>query len=545
MQYDSQRLTGVPLPRVTAARQRELSAEALRDASALALAVAPSVPDDDETGPQPRWGGAEAAVLYGVDLAELAERVGASGAVGDVKVVHLPKAVGSAKLPWSALPHRILFVGTGSATESDLRKAGAALARAARGFGRVVTTVGAEADDDAVRAFIEGYHLGAYTPPKFVSGDAGDSDEASGNSAGSNGAGATSTAEAGANAASDLVIFGQPRADVLAAASAGPRASWRARDLATVPSNIKNPQWFAQRVTELITASAPELSTEILGQSQIADQQFGGILAVSAGSQHEPRFVVVRYQPATIAARHVVLVGKGITYDTGGLSIKPRTAMVPMKTDMSGAAAALAAVIGAAELGLPHRVTAVLPLAENAVGASSYRPGDVVRVYGGKTVEIANTDAEGRMVLADALAWADAQLDPDLLIDIATLTGAASVGLGKRHAALFTEDDDLAESLSGAGAVSGERVWRMPLVADYAAAVKSDIADLRHVPATNEFGGGAITAALFLQQFVGSRRWAHLDIAGPARAGAAEHEVSAGATGFGARLLLRWLENLP
>jgi len=240
----------------------------------------------------------------------------------------------------------------------------------------------------------------------------------------------------------------------------------------------------------------------------------------------------------------VVVVGKGITFDTGGLSIKPREAMVPMKTDMAGAAVALANVLGAAEAGLPHRVTAVLPLAENAFGGGSYRPGDVLRTYAGTTVEVANTDAEGRLVLADALAFADATLDPDVLIDVATLTGAASLGLGKQHAALYGADADLVAALEAAGTASGEPVWHMPLVEEYVDAVRSDVADLRHVPRDAKFGGGSITAALFLREFVGRRRWAHLDIAGPARAGSDAHEVTAGATGFGARLLLRYLEKL-
>ncbi len=237
-------------------------------------------------------------------------------------------------------------------------------------------------------------------------------------------------------------------------------------------------------------------------------------------------------------------VGKGITYDTGGLSIKPREAMVPMKTDMAGAAVALATVLGAARAQVAHRVTAVLPLAENHVGAASYRPGDVLTLHGGTTVEIANTDAEGRLVLADALAWADATLEPDVLVDVATLTGAASLGLGKQHAALYATDARLSGALEAAGAESGEAVWPMPLVEDYTDAVRSDIADLRHVPQDGKYGGGSITAALFLREFVGTRTWAHLDIAGPARATADKHEVTEGATGYGARLLLRYLAAL-
>jgi leucyl aminopeptidase len=189
-------------------------------------------------------------------------------------------------------------------------------------------------------------------------------------------------------------------------------------------------------------------------------------------------------------------------------------------------------------------VTALLPLAENAVGASAYRPGDVVTAYGGTTVEVANTDAEGRMLLADTLAYADDRLAPDVLVDVATLTGAATLGLGRRHGALYTAEDDLAEALVTAGEEAGEPLWRMPLVEEYRPALDSAVADLRHVPSDPGTGGGSITAALFLREFVGARRWAHLDIAGPARSDGERHEVPKGATGYGTRLLLRWLESL-
>jgi leucyl aminopeptidase len=189
-------------------------------------------------------------------------------------------------------------------------------------------------------------------------------------------------------------------------------------------------------------------------------------------------------------------------------------------------------------------VTGLLPLAENAVGASSYRPGDVVTVHGGRTVEILNTDAEGRMVLADALDYARS-LEPEVVVDIATLTGATTLGLGRRHAALFATDERLAAALGAAGAASGELTWRLPLVEDYRPALDSGVADLRHVPGPDaKVGGGAITAALFLREFTGGARWAHLDVAGTARSDKDEHEVTRGATGYGARLLLRWLEGL-
>ena len=174
----------------------------------------------------------------------------------------------------------------------------------------------------------------------------------------------------------------------------------------------------------------------------------------------------------------------------------------------------------------------------------SWRPGDVVTLYGGTTVEVANTDAEGRMVLADGMAFADAELDPDVLVDVATLTGAATLGLGRGHGALYTHDDALARAFEEAGGAAGEPLWRMPLVPDYRVALRSEVADLRHVPADGWVGAGSITAALFLERFAGQRRWVHLDIAGPARSTAAKDEVPEGATGFGTRALLEWLTRL-
>ena len=306
--------------------------------------------------------------------------------------------------------------------------------------------------------------------------------------------------------------------------------------LAVTPTDTKDPSWMANRAADL--AAAAGLDCEVLDETALATQGFGGLLAVGAGSARPPRLVRVSYPGA---GPHVVLVGKGITYDTGGLSIKPREGMVPMKTDMTGAAVVLATVLAAAAARVPYRVTALLPLAENAVGSSSYRPGDVVTVRGGTTVEVTNTDAEGRIVLADALVHADLTLDPDVVVDVATLTGAATLALGRTHGALFTPDDALADALTAAGERSGERVWRMPLVDDYRDALTSELAQVRHVARDGFTGAGAITAALFLQRFVGERRWAHLDVAGPARASSAAHEVPEGATGFGVRVLLDWL----
>ncbi len=487
------------------------------------LAVALAGPARGEKLPQPRHGVAEVALATGIDLATVCEQVGFTGSAG--AVLRVPLGVGRAASGTgdeSWLPERLLLVGTGDESATALRRAGAGLARAVRGAASVGSTLAAGLGPDAVRDVVEGLLLGAWSPPR---------------------AGVTDPPDPPPG---HLRLVGCTHDDAVRRAVVASAATWTARDLTAMPSSTKDPAWVADRARDL-AAGRDGVDVEVLDEADLAAAGFGGLLAVGRGSASPPRLVRVTWTPGAGRGpgRHVVLVGKGITYDTGGLSIKPREAMVPMKTDMAGAAVVLAAVLGAADLDLPHRVTALLPLAENAVGASSYRPGDVVTVRGGTTVEIANTDAEGRVVLADALAWAAADLDPDVLVDVATLTGSASLGLGRRHAALFSGDDALAAELAVAADSTGERVWRMPLVEDYRRALDSEVADLRHVPADRHVSGGAITAALFLREFTGDHRWAHLDVAGPARSDREAHEVPKGATGFGARLLLRWLETLP
>jgi leucyl aminopeptidase len=237
-------------------------------------------------------------------------------------------------------------------------------------------------------------------------------------------------------------------------------------------------------------------------------------------------------------ALHVALVGKGITFDTGGLSLKPRDNMMLMKRDMTGAGVVLAVMGALADVDCQVRVTGLMPCAENAVGGSSIRPGDVLRHYGGRTTEVTNTDAEGRLVLADAIAYAVAEVKPDVIVDIATLTGAMKISLGQKTGGFFANHDDLAATLRTASLAAGEPLWRMPLVAEYEERIASKVAD-----ADNAGGGpGAITAALFLQHFVDGLPWAHLDVASVGDAPKDEFEYTKGATGFGARALLHWLE---
>ncbi|WP_021600074.1 leucyl aminopeptidase family protein [Actinomadura welshii] len=406
----------------------------------------------------------------------------------------------------------LLLYGVGEAAPADLRKAGAALAR--RGRGRTALVAGVP--DGDLAAFTEGALLASYgfkigAPPSRAP----------------LGTLAVLT-EAGPEADAPAIELGTARA----------RATALARDLANTPSREKDPSWLAAEAERV--AAENGLTVRVRGEKELLDEGFGGLLAVGGGSSRPPRLIELLYEPEEPAERHVVLVGKGITFDSGGLSLKPNDNMKTMKTDMAGGAVVIAVMSALRGLGVRARVTGLVAAAENMPSGSSMRPGDVITHYGGTTSEVLNTDAEGRLVLADALAYAAARLDPDAVVDIATLTGAAKVALGLRHAALLASDDALAEALTRSGTAAGEPVWRLPLVADYRAAIDSDVADINNI-GRGGYGAGTITAALFLREFAGDRPWAHLDIAGPGRATSEDAEITRGATGFGVRLLLDWL----
>jgi len=325
------------------------------------------------------------------------------------------------------------------------------------------------------------------------------------------------------------------------------KAVARARDLVHTPSNIKTPEWMASQAQSF--AKSTRLKVNVLSGAEL--KEFGGLRAVGNSSPKPgPRFIEVTYTPKSYKKGqgqlpHVVLVGKGITFDTGGISLKrPYDLMIPMKSDMAGAAAILATLTALEEL-QPHvRVTALMMCAENAISATAQRPSDVIAHYGGTTVEVINTDAEGRLVLADGLAYADINLNPDYLIDIATLTGSATLGLGRQFAAMYTRDDKLAAQFEKAGTESGDRVWRMPLIDDYQDSLDSDIADFNHDASHAKYSAGSVTAALFLEHFAGKRRWLHLDIAGTGRSDLDAGENPKGGTGYGVRLLTTWIMSL-
>jgi len=343
------------------------------------------------------------------------------------------------------------------------------------------------------------------------------------------------------------LLVGSKDKRVVEDAAAIAQAMCRARDLIHTPANIKTPAWMGKQAE--LFAKGTGLKVKVFAGTEL--KEFGGLRAVGGSSPKPgPRMIEVSYQPkskkkSVDALPHVVLVGKGITFDTGGISLKrPYDTMIAMKSDMAGSAAILATLTALEELQPNVRVTALMMMAENAISGTAQRPSDVIKHYGGTTVEVINTDAEGRLVLADGLAYADLNLDPDYLVDIATLTGAISLGLGRQYAAMYTRDNALAAQLSKAGEASGDRVWHMPLVDDYKDSLGSDIADFNHNASKGKYSAGSVTAALFLENFVGSRRWVHLDIAGTGRSEVDAGENSKGGTGFGVRLLTEWITSL-
>lgn len=465
---------------------------------------------------------ADLIAAYGVDLPATVRQLDITGETGQIRTMALPPLAGDDR--WAHLPATLMFVGIGSPEDSPAeesatsraRRAGGAFARALRPGVAAAVAGFDDRGEQVATAFGEGIHLAAYRHP------------------------ATGTLER-PDPPRSVRLVGASEEAVTAAVDRA-HATVAARTWAATPSNTKNPEWLAGEARR--EGKNARATVRVYDEKWIDAQGMGGLAAVGGGSASPPRFVVVEYTPKGRPPGEIVVVGKGITYDTGGLDIKPREAMMPMKTDMTGAAVTLAAVIGAAKARAENSIAAVLPLAENAVSGSSYRPSDVVTMFDGTTVEIGNTDAEGRMVLADAMAWAREEYSPKLLIDVATLTGAATLGLGKIHGALYATTTPLAGAFLAAGAATGEPVWRMPLVAEYRASLDSPVADLSHISGPG-VGAGSITAALFLQHFAGDTPWVHLDIAGPARAAKTGGLVTEGATGFSARLLRHYLLNDP
>ena len=339
---------------------------------------------------------------------------------------------------------------------------------------------------------------------------------------------------------------GQGRAAKAAVARAAVVGAGRdlARDLVNMPPNLLTPQTFVERVKAVVAASSGKVTVSVLDERALAKGGFGGIVGVGQGSVNPPRIVTMTYSPGRLRsgkAPSVALVGKGITFDSGGLCIKPAGSMLTMKSDMAGAAAVAATVIAAAELGGPVAVTGYLCLAENMPSGTAQRPGDVVTMRNGTTVEIIDTDAEGRMVLGDGLCLAS-EAEPDVIVDIATLTGAQMVALGSRVAGVMANDDDFRTRVVDAGGAEGEDSWPMPLPRELRPGLDSVVADLAHKA---DRWGGMLTAGLFLQEFVGEGiSWAHVDIAGPSfNEKGADGAIPKGGTGYGVATLVRLIED--
>jgi leucyl aminopeptidase len=305
------------------------------------------------------------------------------------------------------------------------------------------------------------------------------------------------------------------------------------RDLVSEPPNVLTPAEMARRCQELAVLG---VQVEVFGPAEMAALGFGALLGVAQGSANEPRMVVMRWNGAGGSGKPLAFVGKGVTFDTGGISIKPAQGMEDMKWDMAGAGAVIGLMAALAGRRAKADVVGLVGLVENMPSGTAQRPGDVVKSYSGQTIEVINTDAEGRLVLADVLWYCQQRFEPRFMVDLATLTGAMVISLGHEMAGFFSNNDELAERLHAAGEATGERLWRLPLGEAYDKLIKSDIADMKNVGGRP---GGAITAAQFLQRFVNNKPWAHLDIAGTAWASKDSPLVPKGATAYGVRLLDR------
>ncbi|SEA74696.1 leucyl aminopeptidase [Leifsonia sp. 21MFCrub1.1] len=451
----------------------------------------------------------------GDELAQQLRDVGFAG--GKDELVRLP-AQGSGP--------SLAVIGLPEGGEDALRYAAGSAVRQLAGAGAVALDLPAEGDAQ-LGAVVEGAALGAYAFTEYRE---------------------KSRAAVKDPVGSIEVLGAASDAGALVArATAVAEAAALVKDLVNTPPLDLYPETFAERA-QAASSDLP-VSVTVWDEEQLAVEGFGGILGVGQGSTRPPRLVKVSYSPDG-AARHLALVGKGITFDSGGLSLKPATGMVGMKYDMTGAATVLGVVLAAARLALPVRVTAWLCLAENMPSGSAIRPNDVLRIRGGRTVEVLNTDAEGRLVLADGLVAASEE-QPDAIVDVATLTGAAMVALGTRYAAVMGSDD-LVDQVLTAGKETGELLWPMPLPGELRATINSDVADIANANPGNT-AGGALLAGVFLQEFVGRTGdaddapripWAHLDIAGPAKSPAAPYGFTGkGPSAVSVRALIRLAES--
>ena len=314
-------------------------------------------------------------------------------------------------------------------------------------------------------------------------------------------------------------------------------AVYFARDLVSAPSNEMTPSIMAQKARDI--SRRKNVSCKVLDKDKMKEMGMNALLAVASGSNEEPKFIILEYTGGRKKAAPIALVGKGLTFDSGGISIKPSDKMDEMKMDMSGGAAVMGALMAAADLQIPLNVVALIPSAENLPSGSAFKPGDILKSYSGKTIEVLSTDAEGRLLLADALTYAS-EFKPEAIIDVATLTGACVVALGNDVSGMLGTNDKLKKEIEKAASDTGELVWELPLWENYHELIKSDIADYKNA---GDRSAGTITAAAFLSKFVGDYPWVHLDIAGPAWTAKDKPYIPKGASGFAVRLLVEFLRN--
>jgi leucyl aminopeptidase len=468
---------------------------------------------------EPDPGAAEAIDGLGTPIRPLLEGRGFSGKAGEAVALSTLGLLPAATL---------LLVGLGERDKVDaetLRRAGGVVVREARGAKHAVSTLPQALAGDqgaGVRAVTEAVLLAAYRFDKYKASPGG----SDGNKRPS-----LERLELVVGEGADAGALERE----LTAGRVCAAATNLARDLVNEPANNLHPADLAAAAASAVEGKG--VTVAVKDEDELAAEGFGGIVGVGQGAAHPPRLVELRYEPEGARGR-VVLVGKGITFDSGGLSLKPPDAMVTMKTDMSGAATVVGVMSALQDLGVEVAVTGYLASAENMPSGQAIRPGDVLKMKNGKTVEVLNTDAEGRLVMADALALGAAS-QPDAIVDVATLTGACMVALGKRYAGLMSNDDGLADELLEAAGAAGEQTWRLPLPEEYRKELDSEVADLKNI---GDRWGGALTAGLFLQEFVDGRPWAHLDIAGPARRDSEDDYIGKGASGAAVRTLLSWLE---
>jgi leucyl aminopeptidase len=421
-------------------------------------------------------------------------------------------------------PGRVLAVGLGKRDDADAERIRLAAAVAAKEAVKLEVASLAwllpqsDHDEATAEALVTGTILAGYRFDRYLSRDPDDSPPPQ---------------------IESLTLLG-PKG-VTDAAEAGricAEAQNRARDLQSLPSNVATPSFLGRRARE-IASHHEGVSAEVLGRDEIAAKEMGGLVAVSQGTAEDPKLIVLRYAGGG-SGPTLGLVGKGVTFDTGGISLKPSASMHEMKMDMSGAAAVLEAVGAIAELGLELDLIAVVPSTENMPSGTAIKPGDIITQYNGKTVEVNNTDAEGRLILADALAYA-VELGAERIVDLATLTGAVLMALGSTYAAVISNDDELASEVTRAGETTGELVWRLPLHPEYKELTKGTVADLTNASAKRK--AGTIYAGSFLEEFVGDTPWAHVDIAGTAW-DVGRPYTGSDASGFGVRLLVELARGL-